>query len=69
MNLWKCKKSSALPMYMHSRKTVMTRRSFLFATVLFIALEYIVPAIVIGVIIFMQPIVLIYMSHSIEKKM
>lgn len=39
------------------------------ATVLFIALEYIVPAIVIGVIIFMQPIVLIYMSHSIEKKM
>lgn len=39
------------------------------ATVLFIALEYIVPAIVIGVIIFIQPITLICISHSIEKKM
>lgn len=39
------------------------------ATVLFIALEYIVPAIVIGVIIFVQPIILICISNSIEKKM
>lgn len=39
------------------------------ATVLFIALEYIVPAIVIGVIIFAQPIILICISNSIEKKM
>ncbi|HFC9192621.1 TPA: hypothetical protein QFU79_000233 [Enterococcus faecium] len=39
------------------------------ATVLFIALEYIIPAIVIGVIIFVQPIILICISNSIENKM
>ncbi len=39
------------------------------ATVLFIALEYVVPAIVIGVIVFVQPIILICINNSIEKKM
>ena len=40
-----------------------------FATALFIALDYIVPAVMIGVIIFIQPMILLCVSHSIEKKM
>ena len=39
------------------------------ATVLFIALEYIIPAIIIGVIIFVQPLILFCVSTSIERKM
>lgn len=39
------------------------------ATVLFIALDYIVPAVITGVIIVAQPILLIIISNSIEKKM
>lgn len=40
-----------------------------FVTALFIALDYIVPAVMIGVIIFIQPMILICVSNSIEKKM
>lgn len=39
------------------------------ATVVFICLDYIVPAIVCGAIIAFQPIVLILVSNMIEKKM
>lgn len=39
------------------------------ATVVFICLDYIVPAIVCGAIIAFQPIVLIVVSNMIEKKM
>ena len=39
------------------------------ATVVFIALKYTVPAIIMGVIIFVQPFVLIGISNSLEKKM
>ncbi len=38
------------------------------ATVLFIALDYIVPAIVTGIIVAVQPLVLIIISSAIEKK-
>lgn len=38
-------------------------------TVLFIALDYIIPAIVIGVLLFIQPIILIFITNSLEKKM
>lgn len=38
-------------------------------TALFIALDYIMPAVMIGVIIFIQPIILLCISNSIEKKM
>lgn len=38
------------------------------ATVLFIILGYVVPAIIIGVIVFIQPIILICISNFIEKK-
>lgn len=38
-------------------------------TVIFIALDYIVPAIFTGAIIFLQPILLIFISSSIEKRM
>lgn len=37
-------------------------------TVIFIMLDYIVPAILLGVIIFLQPILLILVSNQIEKK-
>lgn len=37
--------------------------------VLFIALDYMVPAMIIGGVIVIQPIVLIFASNSIEKKM
>ena len=37
-------------------------------TVIFIILDYIVPAILLGVIIFLQPILLIFVSNQIEKK-
>lgn len=40
-----------------------------FATAVFIALDYIVPAVVIGVIIFIQPVILLCASHLIGKKM
>ncbi len=38
------------------------------ATVLFIALDYIVPAVVTGIIVAVQPLVLIIISSAIEKK-
>lgn len=38
-------------------------------TCLFIAFDYIVPAIIIGVILLVQPFVLIVISNQIEKKM
>lgn len=40
-----------------------------FATALFIALDYIVPAVMTGVILLIQPMILLCVSHSIEKKM
>lgn len=39
------------------------------ATVVFIALDYVIPAIITGVIIAVQPIILIIVSNMIEKKM
>ena len=38
------------------------------ATVLFIALDYIIPAVVTGIIVAVQPLVLIIISSAIEKK-
>ena len=38
-------------------------------TVVFIALDYVIPAIITGVIIAIQPIILIIVSNMIEKKM
>lgn len=38
-------------------------------TVLFIALDYIVPAIVTGIVIAVQPLILIFVSGLLEKKM
>lgn len=38
-------------------------------TVLFIILDYIIPAIVIGGLIFLQPIILIFISNALEKHM
>lgn len=40
-----------------------------FATVLFIALDDLIPAIVTGAIIAVQPVIIILISNSIEKKM
>ena len=39
------------------------------ATVIFISFDYLIPAIITGVIIAVQPIVLIIVSNMIEKKM
>lgn len=39
------------------------------ATVIFICLDYLIPAIITGVIIAVQPIILIIVSNMIEKKM
>lgn len=39
------------------------------ATVLFIALDYIVPAIVTGAIVCLQPLILIFFSNRLEKKL
>ena len=39
------------------------------ATVIFISFDYLIPAIITGVIIAVQPIVLIIVSNTIEKKM
>lgn len=39
------------------------------ATVIFICLDYIIPAIVVGSIIAMQPIILIVISNTLEKKL
>ena len=39
------------------------------ATVIFICLDYVIPAIVTGVIIAIQPIILITISNMLEKKM
>lgn len=39
------------------------------ATVIFISFDYLIPAIITGVIIAVQPIVLIILSNMIEKKM
>lgn len=38
-------------------------------TVLFIALEYLVPAIIIGSIVLIQPLILILATNSVEKNM
>lgn len=38
-------------------------------TVLFIALNYIIPAIIIGVLIFIQPVLLIFISKYLEKQL
>ena len=38
------------------------------ATVIFIALGYIIPAIVIGVLVFVQPFILIAITERLEKK-
>ena len=38
------------------------------ATVLFIALDYIIPAVVTGIIVAVQPLVLIIISSAIEKR-
>lgn len=42
---------------------------FGFVTVIFIALDYLIPAIITGVILLIQPIILIGISIMIEKKM
>ena len=39
------------------------------ATVIFICLDYIIPAIIVGSIITIQPIILIIISSVLEKKM
>lgn len=39
------------------------------ATVIFISFDYLIPAIITGVIILIQPIILIIVSNLIEKKM
>lgn len=39
------------------------------ATVIFISFDYLIPAIITGVIIAVQPIILIIVSNMIEKKM
>lgn len=39
------------------------------ATVVFIALDYIVPAVILGVIVFIQPVILIVTSNCVEKKL
>ena len=39
------------------------------ATFIFISFDYLIPAIITGVIIAVQPIVLIIVSNMIEKKM
>ena len=39
------------------------------ATIIFICLDYLIPAIITGVIIAVQPIILIIVSNMIEKKM
>ena len=39
------------------------------ATVIFICLDYVIPAIVTGAIIAIQPIILITISNMLEKKM
>ena len=39
------------------------------ATVIFICLDYIIPAIIVGSIIAIQPIILIIISSVLEKKM
>ena len=38
------------------------------ATVIFIALGYIIPTIVIGVLVFVQPFILIAITERLEKK-
>lgn len=38
-------------------------------TVLFIALDYLIPAIVTGMMIVLQPVILIFISRLLEKKM
>ena len=40
-----------------------------FATVLLIALDYIVPAVITGSIVVIHPVILIFVSHIIAKKM
>ncbi len=42
---------------------------FGFVTVIFIALDYLIPAIITGVILLIQPIILIGISTMVEKKM
>ena len=39
------------------------------ATMIFIAMNYIVPAVILGVVVLIQPVILLVVSQVIEKKM
>lgn len=38
-------------------------------TIVFIAMDFVIPAVIMGILIFIQPILLIFVSNKIEKQM